>query len=104
MAKSAALPVAREDIARCAWKLVETFSVQIPQDGRFDRFWRLAPRLEAFCETAGNPLEQQLAEDMRGALEYFLRDRAMVSGHIDADAVTMLLGDGWRKKRKGRAP
>lgn len=97
-----AIPVAREDLARCAFKLIETFAVRLPQEDKFDRYWRLVPLLEAFAETAGNPFEHRLAEDLRGALEHFLRDRAVVSGNAHAEAVTRLLGSGWRNKRKGR--
>lgn len=102
MNKPVALPVARDDLARCAFKLVETFAVRMPLEDRFERYWRLAPLLEAFAEAAAGPFEEQLAEHLRAALEHFLRDRAMVSANVNASAVTMLLGCGWRDKGKRR--
>ena len=102
MAKPVTFPVARDDLARCAFKLVETFAVKMPLEDRFERYWRLAPLLEAFAETAAGSFEEELAEHLRGALEHFLRDRAVVSANVNAPAVTVLLGCGWRDKSKRR--
>lgn len=99
MAAKKALTVAREDLARCAFKLIETFAVKLPGEDRFERYWRLAPLLEAFAETASSPVEQELTEHLRAALEHFLRDRAVVTGNIHGPSVTALLGCGWRNKK-----
>lgn len=90
----------RHDYALLAEKLIETFATMWGPDYPFERYWRIVPALEAFCETATGTLEHEVAKALRSVLERRLKESAPGSFHIHAETVGSFLGARPRPKKK----
>ena len=85
------MQVKPDDMLRCAYKLLETFSP--PERGDpFPRYWTLAAALETFSESATGAYEEAVAKTLRKALETRLKQFAAGSFALDAQAIAVHLG------------